>query len=133
MAPSSTRIRVPIRSRKAARALVAVALTTADSGSDGGLHRGPQAQQVTNREDEVGAIHCVEMERGDAAIDKIEHLLRSDCGGNQLTGRCILVEALKSLGEPDRDRSPAAPGKAGGGLEILHRQNAGNDRNIDAP
>ena len=46
-----------------------------DSGSVDGLHRGPQAQQVADREHEIGAIHRVEMECGDAAVDEIENLL----------------------------------------------------------
>ena len=45
------------------------------SGSADGLHRGPQAQQVADREHEIGAIHRVEMECGDAAVDEIENLL----------------------------------------------------------
>ena len=71
------------------------------------IHR-PQAQQVTDREDEVGAIHCVEVEGRDPAIDKIEHLLGGNSRGNQLACRRIVIEALKPLCDPARHRRAAA-------------------------
>src|SRR5262249_35956490 len=60
----------------------------------------PQAEQVTHRVDQVGAVHGVEVEVGDAAIDEIEHLLGGDRGGDELAGGGILVEALEPLREP---------------------------------
>ena len=66
---------------------------------------------MTDRVDEVGAVHGVEMEIGDAAIDQIEHLLGGDGGRDQLAGRDIIVEPLETLGQPARDRGAAALGE----------------------
>src|SRR5215470_6608382 len=48
------------------------------------LLRRPEPQQVTHRIDQVGAVHGVEMEIRDAAVDEIEHLLGGDRGRAQL-------------------------------------------------
>jgi len=87
---------------------------------------------MADREDQIGAIHRVEMKRGDAAVDEVEHLLGGDCGGDQLARRCIVFKAMKPLSEPARHRGAAALGKAGGGLEVLHRQDARHDRDVDS-
>jgi len=100
-----------------------------------GVGRGryrPQAQQVTDREDEISAIHRVEVKGRDAAVDKIEDLLGSDRGRNQFARGRIVVEPIEALGEPGRHRGAATFRKAGCGLEVLHRQNARHDRDIDA-
>jgi len=49
---------------------------------------------VADGEDEVGAVHGVEMEVGDAALDQIEHLFGGDRGGDQLSRRDIVVEPV---------------------------------------
>src|SRR5262249_31608708 len=80
----------------------------------------PQSQQMADRVDEVGAVHGVEVEVGDAAIDQIEHLLGGDRGGDELAGRGVLVEAVDALRQPIRQRGAAARGEILGLLEILH-------------
>src|SRR5262249_11982303 len=97
-----------------------------------GLVAWPQAEQVTHRVDQVGAVHGVEVKVGDAAIDEIEHLFGGDRGGDELARGGILVEALEPLGEPVGHRRAAARGKRLGLLEVLHRQDAGHDRHVDA-
>ena len=57
---------------------------------------------MADREDKIGPIHRVEMERGDAAVDQIENLLGCDCGGYQLACGAVIVEALKAVGNPVR-------------------------------
>src|SRR5262245_41477350 len=131
MAPSSTRMRWRSKSRNADR-VPWDALTISDSGSADRLHHWPQAQQVADREHEIGAIHRVEMECGDPAVDEVEHLLGRDRRGNQFACRRIIIEALETLRDPRRNRSPAALGKAGRRLEVLHRQDARHDRDVDA-
>ena len=44
------------------------------------FHFRPQAQQMADGEDEVGAVHRIEMEGGHPAVDQIEHLLGGDRG-----------------------------------------------------
>src|SRR5580698_1044274 len=142
MAPSSTRM----RSAASRRSVVSVAdFFDADAVMDlrallfrgnasAGAGRGarPQAEQVANRVDEIGAVHGVEMKVGDAVIDQIEHLLGGDRSGDQLAGGGVVVEAVEAVGEPGRHRGAAARGKSFCRLEILHRQNSRHDRNIDA-
>src|SRR5215471_9033143 len=76
-----------------------------------------QPQQVANRIDKVGAIHCVEVECRDTTIDKVEDLFGGDCGGNQLACGRILIEALETIGNPCRHRGAAALREPGGSLE----------------
>src|SRR5262249_5998333 len=97
-----------------------------------GLVAWPQAEQMTHRVNQVGAVHGVEVEIGDAAIDEIEHLLGSDRGGDELARGGILVEALEPLGQPVGHRRAAARGERLGLFEVLYRQDAGHDRHIDA-
>src|SRR5262249_24394864 len=54
----------------------------------------PQAEQMTHRVNQVGAVHGVEVKIGDAAIDEIRHLLRGERGGDYLAGGGALPEAL---------------------------------------
>ena len=95
-------------------------------------HIRPQAEQMADRVDQVGAVHGVEVEVGDAAIDEIEHLLGGDRGGDELAGGGVVVEAVEALGQPVRHRRAAARGEILGLLEVLHRQDAGHDRHVDA-
>ena len=78
----------------------------------------PQTQQVTNRENKVSAIHRVEVECRDAAIDKIEHLLGSNGSGDQLACRRIVIEPLKPFSNPAGHGCAAALGKIGGCLKF---------------
>ena len=89
---------------------------------------GPQPEQMAHGVDQVGAVHGVEVEIGDAAVDQIEHLLGGDRGGDQLAGGGIVVETVEALGQPIRHRGAAARGEDSGLLEVLHRQDAGHDR-----
>ena len=61
---------------------------------------GRRPEQVADRVDQVGAVHGVEVEIGDAVIDQIEHLLGGDRGGDQFAGRRIVLEAVEALGQP---------------------------------
>src|ERR1700730_15049875 len=98
MAPSSTRMRSlasvrslcsvgdvirfdadwDIRRSQAAHLAKARAASAAPPTSRGLHHFRPQAEQMADRVDEVGAVHGVEMEVGDAAVDEVEHLLGGD-------------------------------------------------------
>src|SRR5689334_4574812 len=100
MAPSSTRMRDFTRSRKADRVLARNAFTATVSGSADGLHSGPQAQQVADREDKICAIHRVEMKRRHPAIDEVDDLLGSDRRRDQLARCGVVIESMKSLGNP---------------------------------
>src|SRR5262249_4007468 len=77
-----------------------------------------QAEQMTHGVDQVGAVHGVEVEIGDAAIDEIEHLLGGDRGGDELAGGGVLLETLEPMGQPVRHRGAAARGERLGLLEI---------------
>src|SRR5829696_9807225 len=66
------------------------------------LDRWPQPEQVTDRVNEIGAVHGVEVKVGDAAVDQIEYLLGRDRGGDQLAGGGIVIEPSKALGQPAR-------------------------------
>src|SRR5262245_33357729 len=48
------------------------------------LLRRTQAQQMADRVDQIGAVHGVEVEIGDAAFDQVEHLLGGDGSRDQL-------------------------------------------------
>src|SRR5580692_4423808 len=133
MAPSSTRM----RSAASRRSVVSVAdfldtnatmdlrtLLFRNNASAGAVcDARPQPEQVADRVNEIGAVHGVEVKIGDAVIDEIEHLLGGNCGGDQLAGGGVVVEAVEAVGEPGRHRRTAARGKSLRGLEILHRQN----------
>ena len=71
----------------------------------------PQPEQMADRVDEIGAVHGVEVEFGDAVIDQVDHLLGGDRGGDQLARRRIVVEAVEALGEPGRHRGAGARGE----------------------
>ncbi len=93
---------------------------------------GPQAEQVAHRVDQIGAVHGVEVEIGDAAVDQVDHLLGGDRGRDQLAGGGVVVQAVEAFGEPIRHRGAGPLGKILGLLEVLHRQDARHDRHVDA-
>src|ERR1041384_1279395 len=71
MAPSSTRM----RSRASASRAVRFGETATVIGSCGFLRAGgANAEQMADREYQVGAVHGVEMEGVDAVLDKLLHL-----------------------------------------------------------
>ena len=87
---------------------------------------------MADRVNQIGAVHGVEMEVGDAALDQIEHLLGGDRGGDQLSRRHVVVEPVEALGEPARHARAGALGEILHLLEVLHRQDARHDRDVDA-
>src|SRR5947209_3401276 len=87
---------------------------------------------MTDRVNEIGAVHGVEMEIGDATVEETEHLLcRNRCRDETARGG-IVVETLEAIGEPLRYACAGAPSEVGGLLEILHGHDAGHDRDRHA-
>src|ERR1044071_2328972 len=83
MAPSSTRM----RSRAAASRAVRFGEIGTVIGSGGFLCAiGANAQQMADRENEVRAVHGVEMKGIDAVLGELLHLAGRDCRGDQLAG-----------------------------------------------
>src|ERR1043165_786333 len=99
MAPSSTRI----RSRASASRAVRFGETGTVIGS-GGLLRagGANAEQMADREHQVGAVHGVEMESVDAVLGELLHLAGRDRRRHQLAGVGIVVEAVELFRKPRR-------------------------------
>src|SRR6202011_875264 len=129
MAPSSTRM----RSRAAASKAVRLGETGTVIGSGSFLcARGANAEQMADREHEVRAVHGVEMKGVDAVLGEFLHLAGRDGGGHQLAGVGIVVEAFEFLREPVRHAGAGAGHEGAGLLEIVHRHDAGHDRNGDA-
>ena len=88
---------------------------------------------MADREHEVGAVHGVEVEGIDAALGELLHLAGRDRRRDQLARFRIVVEAFEFFAPA----SPAPWCRALGHevarlLEIVHRHDAGHDRNIDA-
>src|SRR6478752_7525311 len=106
MAPSSTRMRSAARRRSVVSAAVFIAKTSSHflpcrkRKRSAGRNVRANAEQVADREHEIGAVHCVEVEIGDAVIDEVQHLLGGDRGGDELARGRIVVEAVEALGEP---------------------------------
>src|SRR6266478_7767474 len=99
MAPSSTRM----RSRAAASRAVLFGDTGTVIGSGGFLCAiGADAQQMADREHEVGAVHGVEVKGIDAVFCQFLHLAGCDSCGHQLAGIGIVVETLEFFREPVR-------------------------------
>src|SRR3954451_5183149 len=97
MAPSSTRM----RSRASASSSVRFGETGTVIGSSGFLRAArANAEQMADREYEVGAVHGVEMEGVDAMLGEFLHLAGGDRGRNQLAGVGFVVEADNFLREP---------------------------------
>src|SRR3979490_193064 len=129
MAPSSTRM----RSRAAASRAVRFGETGTFIGSGSFLcATGADAEQMADGEDEVGAVHGVEMKGIDAMFCQFLHLAGRDRCRHQLAGVDIVVEALEFLREPVGHTRAGARDEIAGLLEIVHRHDAGHDRNRDA-
>ena len=88
----------------------------------------PQPDQVADGEDEVGAVHRVEVQFLDAVVDQVDDLLGADGGRDQAARRRIVLEAVETFGQPLRHARPGAAGEIRGLLEILHRKDARDDR-----
>src|ERR1700709_177504 len=97
MAPSSTRI----RSRASASSSVRFGETGTVIGSSGFLRAArANAEQMADREYEIGAVHGVEMEGVDAVLGEFLHLAGGNRRGDQLAGVRIVVEPVELLREP---------------------------------
>src|SRR5882757_8377446 len=129
MAPSSTRM----RSRAAASRAVRFSETGTVIGSGSLLCAlRADAEQMADREHEVRAVHGVEMEGVDAAFCQFLHLAGSHRGRHQLSRFGIVVEAVELLRQPVRHRGAGAGNEVARLLEIMHRHDAGHDRDFDA-
>src|SRR6266446_7782912 len=129
MAPSSTRM----RSRAAASRAVRLGDTGTVIGSGSFLCAiGPDAEQMADGEHEVGAVHGVEMKGVDAMFGEFLHLAGGDGGRHQLAGFGVVIQAFKFGSEPVRHARAGASDEIAGLLEVVHRHDAGHDRNIDA-
>src|SRR5712664_2520092 len=60
------------------------------------------AEQMADREHEIGAVHGVEMEGIDAMLGELLHLARGNGRRDQFPSLGIGVEAVEFLGEPVR-------------------------------
>ncbi len=87
---------------------------------------------MADGEYEVGAVHGVEMKGIDAVLCQFLYLACGDGGRDQFAGFGIVVEAFEFLREPVRHTGAGAGDKIAGLLEIVHRHDAGHDRNCDA-
>src|SRR3954447_11594456 len=91
MAPSSTRM----RSRASASRAVRLGETGTVIFSGGFLRTGgANAEQMADREHEVGAVHGVEMEGVDAVLGELLHLACSNRRGDQFAGVGVVVQPV---------------------------------------
>src|SRR5579862_5950 len=129
MAPSSTRMRSLAAARNAVRLSEAGRVI-----ASGRLLRSRRAdaEQMADRENQIGAVHGVEMKGIDAALVELLHLAGGNRGSHQLAGLGVVVEAVELLREPVRHGGARAGDEVSRLLEIVHRHDAGDDRNIDA-
>src|ERR1041385_689840 len=128
MAPSSTRM----RSRASASRAVRLGEIGTVIGSGGFLRAGgANAEQMADREHQVGAVHGVEVEGVDAMFGELLHLAGGNRGRHQLAGIRIVVEAVEFFGEPGRHGGAGAGHEVTGLPEIVHRHDAGHDRDGD--
>src|SRR5436305_5013865 len=126
MAPSSTRM----RSRASASSSVRFGTGTV-IGSRGFLRAiGANAEQMADREHQVGAVHGVEMEGVDAVLGEFLHLAGGNRSCDQLAGVRIVVQPVEFFREPGRHGGAGAGHELAGLLEIVHRHDAGHDRDI---
>src|SRR6267142_6649611 len=96
MAPSSTRM----RSRAAASSAVRFSETGTVIGSGGFLcAMGANAQQMADREHEVGAVHGVEVKGVDAVLGEFLHLAGRNRRRHQFAGVGIVVEPFEFFGK----------------------------------
>ena len=68
----------------------------------------PHAEQMADGEDEVGAVHRIEVEMVDPLIDEIEDLFGRHGRCDQAPRDRIIVQAFKAFGEPLRNRGAGA-------------------------
>ena len=68
----------------------------------------------------------------DTLLGELLHLPGGDGGRDQLAGLSVVVEAFELLGEPGRHGGAGAGHEIPRLLEIMHRHDAGHDRDIDA-
>ncbi len=71
--------------------------------------------------DEVGLVHRVEMQVGGAAIDQVEHLFGADGGRDEAARRDVVLQPLKTVGQPLRHARAGLAGEIRGLLEVLDR------------
>src|SRR5690242_14794277 len=132
IAPSSTRM----RSRAAARSAVRLGETFTDirrflSSSFLRAARA-NAEQMADREHEIGAVHGVEMEGVDAVLGELLHLAGRNGGGDQFPCLGVVIEPVEFLRQPVRHGGAGAGDEITRLLEIMHRHDAGHDRDIDS-
>src|SRR5438552_11680459 len=128
MAPSSTRM----RSRAAASRAVRFGEIETLIGSGSFLRAiGTNSQEMADREHEVRAVHGVEVKGIDAVLGELLHLAGGDSCRHQLARLGVIVEAFKLVGEPARHRGARSCHEVPRLLEIVHRHDAGHDRNVD--
>src|SRR5580658_1159570 len=152
MAPSSTRMRSAARRRSPVSLVDFFAGSSADSLADWTTDvpilralrldlrtnartvfiAGAKTEQVANRVNEVGAVHGVKVEIADAVVNEIDDLFGGDGCGDELARRRVFLKSVEAPREPIGHRGAGACCEAFGQLEVLHRQDAGHDRNIDA-
>src|SRR5580700_2737890 len=129
MAPSSTRM----RSRAAASRAVRLGETGTVIGSGGFLGAlGADTEQMADGEHEVRAVHGVEVKGVDAVLGQFLHLAGRNGRGHQLAGVGIVVEAVEFLRKPVRHAGAGAGDEITRLLEIMHRHDAGHDRDRNA-
>src|SRR5216683_640942 len=129
MAPSSTMM----RSRAAASRAVRFGETGTVIGSGGFLcAMRADAEQMADGEHEVRAVHGVEMKGIDAVFCELLHLAGGNGGGHELSRFGIVVEAVELFREPVGHGGAGAGDEIAGLLEIVHRHDAGHDRDADA-
>src|SRR6266545_6766660 len=133
MAPSSTRMRSRAAASRAVRFCEILGEIETLIGSGSFLRAiGADAQQMADREHEVRAVHGVEVKGIDAVLGELLHLAGGDSCRHQLARLGVVVEPFELVGEPARHRGARPRHEVPRLLEIVHRHDAGHDRNIDA-
>src|ERR1700733_6525200 len=92
----------------------------------------PQSEEVADGVSEVGTVHGVEMKIAHTLFGEAHYLLSGDGRGDQLACGRVFVEAFEPRTQPIGHGSAGPRGEVLCLDEILHRQYAGYDRNIDA-
>src|SRR4029450_9120666 len=87
---------------------------------------------MTDGVDEIGAVQRVEVKIVDALVDEAEHLLGGDGSGNEVARLLVVLQSLESVAEPVRHVRARFGGEARDLFEIVDRNDAGHDGNIDA-
>src|SRR6185437_2630838 len=132
IAPSSTRMRFLAAASSAVRfGEIGTDIRRPSSSSFLGAVR-PDAEQVADREHEIGAVHGVEMEGVDAMLGELLHLAGGHRRRHKFACVGIVVESVEFLREPVRHRGAGAGHEVARLPEIMHRHDAGYDRNADA-